>query len=84
MVGTRTTSHLILQLSYKYTAFLCTTHSLILQLLHKNVVGPCTTHYLILELFSIPKHKHAFDLDKFWIRAMFDYASKLIIFFIAS
>lgn len=64
MVGTRTTSHLILQLSYKNTAFLCTTHSLILQSLHKNVVGPCTTHYLILELFSIPKHKHAFDLDK--------------------
>lgn len=54
------------QLSYKNTAFLCTTHSLILQSLHKNVVGPCTTHYLILELFSIPKHKHmhAFDLDK--------------------
>lgn len=64
MVGTRTTSHLILQLSYKNTDFLCTTHSLILQSLHKNVVGPCTTHYLILELFSIPKHKHAFDLDK--------------------
>lgn len=64
MVGTRTTSHLILQLSYKNTAFRCTTHSLILQFLHKNAVGPCKTHCLILELFSIPKHKHAFDLDK--------------------